>query len=86
MKTTPWEVYIIATESGKLYTGITNDFDRRLQQHQSGKGGAKFFRTSKALRVVFREVCTDRSEASKRESAIKRLPRLKKLALINGLA
>jgi putative endonuclease len=41
-----WMVYLIQTESGKIYTGITNDLDRRLEAHQNQKRGARFFRIS----------------------------------------
>lgn len=78
-----WEVYIIQSESGMLYTGITNDLDRRFQDHLAGKRGARFFRISKAKTILFREPHPDRSSASKREASIKKLTRLEKLALID---
>lgn len=81
-KDEPWEVYIIETTSGKLYTGITNHLDQRFNDHQSGKKGAKFFRISKPKSIVFREKHPNRSEASKRESAIKKMSRAEKLELI----
>lgn len=78
-----WEVYIIRTASGKLYTGITTDLDRRLSEHASGRGGAKFFRTASPQAVVYRESQPNRSAASRREHEIKRLSRADKLALIH---
>jgi putative endonuclease len=77
-----WEVYIIQTESGKLYTGITNHFDRRLKQHQSHRKGARFFHLSAVEKVVFRESQPNRSAASKREAQIKKMSREAKLKLI----
>jgi putative endonuclease len=74
---------MIQTVSGKLYTGITTDLDRRFQNHLDGKKGARFFRTSQAETIVFRESHPDRSSASKRESAIKKLTRSEKLKLID---
>lgn len=79
-----WTVYIIQAESGKLYTGITKDLTRRFEEHRSGRKGrgARFFGTSLPEKVVYQEICANRSEASKRESAIKRLTREQKLALV----
>lgn len=77
----PWDLYIIRTRSGKLYTGITTDLDRRLAEHTSGRG-AKFFRTSAPECVVYRERLATRSEASRRERQVKRMTRAQKLALI----
>lgn len=80
-----WWVYIVETQSGKLYTGITTDTNRRFKEHcgQAGKAkGAKYFRTDPAKEMVYQEQAKDRSEASSREYAIKKLTRRKKLALI----
>jgi putative endonuclease len=80
--TTNWTVYIIEADNGHLYTGITTDMSRRFQQHQQGKGGARFFHTSQAKKIVYQETHPDRSTASKREATIKKLSRQAKLALI----
>ncbi|MBA3957571.1 MAG: GIY-YIG nuclease family protein [Parachlamydiaceae bacterium] len=79
-----WEVYIIQTVSGKLYTGITNNFERRFDNHVTRKKGARFFNFSEPLKVVFREPHPNRSEASIRESAIKKMTRKEKLELISS--
>lgn len=79
-----WEVYIIKAESGKLYTGITNNLRRRFKEHQNKKKGARFFYFSSPEKIVFRKTCINRSEASKEESAIKKMSRSKKLALIGS--
>lgn len=79
---TEWTVYIIEADNGNLYTGITTDLSRRFQQHQTSKGGARFFHMSQAKRIVYQETQPDRSQASKREAAIKKLSRQAKLALI----
>ena len=78
-----WEVYIIQTESGKLYTGITTDLERRFKAHQKHQKGARFFHFSSPEKVVFRESHPDRSQASKKEAAIKKLTRKEKLILID---
>ncbi|CED59608.1 putative excinuclease [Moritella viscosa] len=77
-----WVVYLIETDVG-LYCGITTDMERRYQQHCKGTG-AKFFRRAKPIRIAYTEIQPDRSRASKREYAIKQLPRKQKLALIKA--
>jgi len=67
-----WLVYMIRCSDDSLYTGITNDLQKRFQQHVEGKG-AKYFRGRQPLEVVHLEQCPDRSSASKREAQIKKL-------------
>jgi len=76
-----WQVYIIQTKTGKLYTGITTDINRRLTEHKEKKG-AKYFRFDNPQEIVFTENYKNRSEASKREYEIKRLNKKEKLKLI----
>lgn len=77
-----WCVYIIETVGGRLYTGITNNLEQRWLAHTSGKGGAKFFHSDAPARIVYSEAADDRSQATRREAAIKRLKRVQKLQLI----
>ena len=79
---TLWYVYMIETERGRLYTGITTDIDRRFRQHRSGKGGAKFFRSDPPIKVCYQQQFSNRSAALKREYQIKQLTRKQKLQLI----
>lgn len=79
-----WEVYIIETESGKFYTGITNNLKRRFEEHQKKRKGARFFHFSSPEKVVFRESHPNRSQASKREIEIKKMTRKEKLELITS--
>ena len=76
-----WTVYILRCGDGTLYTGCTNDLPRRLEAHQSGRG-AKYTRSRLPVELVYREGVADKSAALRREAAIKRLERRKKLALI----
>ena len=76
-----WYLYIIRTHSGLLYTGITTDVERRFLQHQQGRG-AKFFRLDAPEGVVYRAAFADRGAASREEARIKKLSRVKKLAMI----
>lgn len=80
---TCWYLYIIETEGGRLYTGITTDPARRFDEHRSGRG-AKFFRTDPPRRQVYRQTFPDRASASREECRVKRLPRAQKLLLIAG--
>lgn len=74
-------VYILRCGDGTLYTGCTNDLPRRLQAHQSGRG-AKYTRSRLPVELVYQEAVPDRSAALRREAAIKRLDRRRKLPLI----
>lgn len=76
-----WCVYILECGDGSLYTGITDDLERRLKAHSSGKG-AKYTRGRGPLTLCYREYCGDHSAALRRELQIKALKREKKLELI----
>ncbi len=77
-----WTVYILECGDGTLYTGITDDLDRRLKAHRAGKG-AKYTRGRGPLKLRYRETLPDKSAALKRECSIKRLHKLGKMAIIN---
>ena len=77
-----WHVYIILCTDDTLYTGITTDIERRMQQHAMGRG-AKYFRARQPKELVYLESGHDRSAASKRESSIKGMSRADKLALVD---
>jgi len=78
-----WQVYIILCTDNSLYTGITNNIERRLSQH-GGQQGAKYFRGRIPRQVVYLEGGHTRSSASKREAAIKQLSRADKLRLLDS--
>ena len=77
-----WTVYILECRDGTLYTGLTAALDRRLKAHESGKG-AKYTRGRGPLVLRYQEELPDKGAALKRESALKRLRREEKLAIIN---
>jgi putative endonuclease len=83
-RTTNWQVYIVRTAAGLLYTGISTDPVRRLQEHELGKKGARSLRGKGPLQIVFQAGAADRSVASILEARIKRLSRAQKLLLIGG--
>lgn len=74
-------VYILECADKSLYTGITTNVARRFAEHKKGVGG-KFTRAKRAIKVVYTERKLNRSTASKREAAIKKLSRKEKLVLI----
>jgi len=77
-----WTVYILRCADDSLYTGITNDLNKRLTAHAAGKG-AKYTKGRNPLVLTYQEIFSTRSEASKREAQIKSLSREKKLALLS---
>lgn len=76
-----WHLYMIRLENGHLYTGITTDVERRLSEHQTGKG-AKYLRGKGTLLLVFSAVVGSRSSALKMEAKIKKLPKQEKEKIV----
>lgn len=74
-------VYMLRCGDGSLYTGWTNDMEKRLAAHRNGTG-AKYTRGRKPLTLAYLECLPDKSSALRREAAIKKLPRTQKEALI----
>ncbi len=74
-------MYLLRCADGTLYCGIAVDPEARLRQHETGKG-ARYTRGRGPLALVYQEACGSRSEALRREAAIKRMDRAAKLALI----
>ena len=75
-----WIVYMLECGDQTLYTGITTNLDRRMAEHAAGKG-ARYTRGRGPFRLVYSETCQGRAEASRRETAIKRLDRTHKRQL-----
>lgn len=79
-----WTVYILRCADESLYTGITTQLDRRLSEHnRDNKKGARYTRARRPVTLVYSEQCDNRSQASQRESVLKRLSRTQKLQLIS---
>jgi putative endonuclease len=76
-----WSLYIMECSDGSLYTGVTNDIDRRFLAHQEGKA-SRYTRTRRPVALVYREECGSRSQALSRECAVKSLSRRQKDELI----
>ena len=78
-----WYVYILECANGALYTGMTNDVERRLREHNSANGG-HFTKYSGPHKLLWKEEHPNVIAAAQREAQIKRCTRRKKLALISG--
>ena len=77
-----WHLYMIRTNQGHLYTGITQNVSRRFLEHQEGgKKAAKYLRGKGPLKLVFQQKIGSRSSALKAESSLKKLSKLKKESL-----
>ena len=73
-----WYVYVLECCDGSFYTGVTNDLDKRMEAHDSGKG-SKYVLRKGFGKLLKTKKCSDKSDACKCECFIKSLPRDKKL-------
>ncbi len=78
-----WYLYILRCGDGTLYTGITDDVQRRFLAHSSGKG-AKYTRGRGPLELMYEETCGSYSDALRREHQVKKMSRAEKLQLIES--
>lgn len=75
-----WVLYIISCKDGTLYTGITDNIDRRIEAHRSGRG-AKYTRGRAPITLRYLECCENYSHALRREIQVKRMKKIDKLKL-----
>ncbi|HET8707573.1 MAG TPA: GIY-YIG nuclease family protein [Pseudomonadales bacterium] len=78
-----WVVYILRCADDTLYTGVTTQLERRVEQHNSSPRGAKYTRCRRPVFPVYSETAADRATAQRREREIKRLEKAAKEAMIN---
>ena len=76
-----WFVYILNCADGTLYTGITNDLDRRIKAHNAGTA-SKYTRVRRPVSIVYSEEVETKGDALRRELQIKRLTRSEKMEII----
>lgn len=77
-------VYILRTSKNTLYTGQTNNLDKRLKQHKSKHAlGARYLRSFESFELVYIETYATRAEAMKRELQIKKFSKKRKESLIS---
>ena len=79
-----WYVYMVRCSDQTLYTGIAKNIEKRVSEHNSEKGGARYTRARRPVTLVYTEPAASRSEAARREWQIKKMPLLKKKSLINA--
>jgi len=77
----PYFVYILECSNKALYTGITNNLERRIKEHKTGKG-CRYTRYNPGKKLLYSEKHPNRSSATKREAEIKKFSRAKKLSMI----
>ena len=78
-----WIIYILKCKDQSLYTGITNNLDKRIKKHVSGNG-SKYLRGRLPIKLVYQEISLNRSKATKRELEIKKLNKREKQFLIKS--
>lgn len=76
-----WYVYLARCADGTLYAGITNHLARRLAAHNAGTA-SRYTRVRRPVAFVWTEPHPDRAAATRRENALKKMPRAARLALI----
>lgn len=79
----PYYVYILRCSDDTFYTGITTDLNKRIDEHNNSPKAAKYTRARRPVELIYNETCENRSEATKREMAIKKMTRSEKEKLVN---
>ncbi|MDD6788885.1 MAG: GIY-YIG nuclease family protein [Lachnospira sp.] len=78
-------VYLLRCADGTLYCGSTNNLQRRVKMHNSGRG-AKYTKARRPVQLVYWEAAGAKSDALRREAAVKRLTRQRKLELVRAFS
>ncbi len=79
-----WYVYMVRCKDGSLYTGATNDVQKRVNAHNTGRG-ARYTRSRRPVALVYTRRVRDRSRALSVEARLKLLTRSEKQTLIRSL-
>ena len=80
-----WYVYILECADKTLYTGITTELKRRIEEHNLSIKGAKYTKARRPVKMVYFCVKDNKSEAAKEENRIKKLSKLEKIKLIKQI-
>lgn len=81
-----WYVYMLRCADSSLYTGITRDLERRLEEHNNSDAlAARYTRARRPVSLVYHELSESRSAAMRREIEIKRLKKQDKEMLAGGI-
>ncbi len=82
----PWYLYVVQCSDGTLYTGVTTDIDRRINEHNTSSRGAKYTKARRPVKLVYKRRYANRSEAQSAEYQFKKLLRGQKLEIIKNSA
>lgn len=77
-----WCVYMLRCSDETLYTGVTNNIEKRLMAHNTSPAGAKYTKARRPVFLVYQEKSLTRGDALRREAVVRKLPRHTKLELI----
>jgi putative endonuclease len=80
-----WCVYMLRCSDQTLYTGVTNNIEKRVAAHNSSPAGAKYTKARRPVVLVYLEKSLTRGDALRREAVVRKLPRCTKLELIKKL-
>ncbi|MFA6188119.1 MAG: GIY-YIG nuclease family protein [Sulfuricurvum sp.] len=80
--TTPYTLYLLRCSDGTLYTGITIDIKRRIDEHNTSAKGAKYTKSRRPCILVYNELLNTKSAALKREMSIKKMTKAQKESLL----
>jgi len=78
-----WFIYILLCKDGSYYTGSTNDVEKRFKDHLEGRG-ARYTKSHKPVKIIYREEFASKSVALKREAELKKWPKAKKVKLVQS--
>ena len=84
MNSQSWFVYMVRCSDNTLYTGITTDLERRVNEHNSTGKGARYTRSRQPVTLVYREETHSRASAASREYQIKKLNPIAKQKLLSA--
>ena len=77
----PWFVYLVRCADDSLYCGVTTDLERRLQEHNSSRRGARYTRARRQVQLAWSSPCQDRAAACREEARVKALSKAQKESL-----
>tara|TARA_R100001082_G_C4330788_1_gene145535 strand:- start:687 stop:950 length:264 start_codon:yes stop_codon:yes gene_type:complete len=80
----PWYLYVVQCSDGTLYTGVTTDTDRRINEHNTSPRGAKYTKTRRPVKLVYKRRYANRSEAQSAEYEFKKMLRGQKIQIIKN--
>ena len=79
-----WCVYMLRCADDTLYTGVTNNIEKRIRTHNTSSAGAKYTKARRPVTLAYLEEFLTRGEALQREAVLRKLPRTVKLDLSAG--